>query len=162
MIRIGSGYDIHAFDIKSPGNFFPYICGVKIPFRFKILAHSDGDLALHAITDAFLGAIAAGSIGEYFPPQDNQWLHTSSSIFLDFAYNKVKKLGYKLSNLDMTFIAQEPKIMPYATQMRNFLAQKLETDLENINIKAVTPEKLGALGRVEGIAVQLSLLIIQS
>jgi 2-C-methyl-D-erythritol 2,4-cyclodiphosphate synthase len=162
MIRIGTGYDLHAFDQNKPGEYLIQTCGVKIPFRFKILAHSDGDLALHAITDAFLGAIAAGSIGQYFPPEDEKWLAASSKIFLDFAYNKVKQLGYRLNNLDMTFIAQEPKIMPYAIQMQEFLAIALETDINNINIKAVTPEKIGALGRVEGIAVQVSLLIIKS
>jgi 2-C-methyl-D-erythritol 2,4-cyclodiphosphate synthase len=161
MIRIGSGYDIHAFDLSNPGEYFITICGIKIPFKFKIIAHSDGDLGLHAITDALLGSLALGSIGTYFPPSEKKWQNASSKIFLDFAYNKIIQASYRLNNLDITFITQEPKIMPYATKMREFLSEALMTEEDNINIKAVTPEFLGAIGRIEGIAIQVSLLIIK-
>ena len=161
MIRVGSGYDIHAFDLSNQGEYFITICGIRIPFKFNIIAHSDGDLGLHAITDAFLGALALGSIGTYFPPTDKKWQDVSSKVFLDFAYAAVIKAGYRVNNLDITFITQEPKIMPYATKMRDFLSKTLMTDNNNINIKAVTPECLGALGRIEGIAVQVVLLIIK-
>jgi 2-C-methyl-D-erythritol 2,4-cyclodiphosphate synthase len=161
MIRIGSGFDLHAFDLNNPGEHLITICGIQIPFKFKIIAHSDGDLGLHAITDALLGALALGSIGTYFPPSEKQWQNASSKIFLDFAYHKILKAGYRINNLDITFITQEPKIMPYAIKMREFLSEALMTDQGNINIKAVTPEFLGAIGRIEGIAVQVSLLIIK-
>ncbi len=133
---------------------FIYLCGVKIPHKFAILAHSDGDVALHALTDSILGAIAAGSIGEHFPPSDNKWRNAKSEIFVRHAITLMKAMNGELINIDMTIICQQPKIMPHALMMKENLSDILAIKTSRINIKAVTTEKLGFLGREEGIAVQ--------
>lgn len=159
MIRIGTGFDVHAFDDKENQNNYVILCGVKIPYKYRILAHSDGDVALHALTDALLGSVAEGSIGQHFPPTDDKWKNCSSEVFLIHANNLIKTHKFAISNIDITIICQEPKIMPYALQMRQNIATILCINLNQINVKAVTTEGLGAIGRKEGVAVQASVLI---
>ncbi len=150
MFRVGIGYDVHAF---TKGDYV-ILGGVKIPYSKSITAHSDGDVIFHALTDAMLGTIAAGSIGTHFPPSEPQWENANSEIFLTHAYNLIIDKGYEICNIDLIVVCEEPKIMPYAIDIRKKISFILSLDINNINIKAVTTEKLGALGRKEGIAVQ--------
>jgi 2-C-methyl-D-erythritol 2,4-cyclodiphosphate synthase len=154
--RIGIGFDIHAFNKQSTQNEMQHVmlCGIAVPHIKSIIAHSDGDVALHALTDAMLGSIAAGSIGIHFPPTDPKWKDKASIHFVKFAYDLIKEKGGIISNIDMTIICQTPKIMPHTMQMREYLSNELNLGIDKINIKAVTTEGLGALGRQEGIAVQ--------
>jgi 2-C-methyl-D-erythritol 2,4-cyclodiphosphate synthase len=157
MYRVGIGYDVHAFDLKE-GDYVT-ICGIKIPHKYSLLAHSDGDVALHALTDAILGSVADGSIGVHFPPTDPKWKDVSSEEFVRHAHKLLLQRGYSVQNIDMTIICQAPKIMPYALQMRQNIARILDLQIDQINIKAVTTEGLGALGREEGIAAQAIVLV---
>ncbi len=155
MLRIGHGFDVHKFGGEGPIT----ICGVKIPYDQGLLAHSDGDVALHALTDALLGAAALGDIGKLYPDNDNRFLNIDSRILLRDSYAKLKELGYSLVNADVTIIAQAPKMRNYIDTMRENIAKDLETNIENINVKATTTEKLGFTGRKEGIAVEAVVLI---
>lgn len=157
MYRVGIGYDVHAFDLTC-GNHIT-ICGIKIPHKYRLVAHSDGDVALHALTDAILGSMAEGSIGIHFPPTDPKWKDVSSEVFVRHAHKLLSQKGYEIQNIDMTIICQAPKIMPYALQMREKIARMLNLETDQINIKAVTTEGLGALGREEGMAAQAAVLI---
>ena len=159
MFRIGIGYDVHAF--SSEACQWIIIGGIKIPHNRKIIAHSDGDVVLHALTDAMLGAMAEGSIGVHFPNTDEKWKNASSGTFIQYSANLMTKRGYKVGNIDLTVISHEPKIMPYALDIRKAIANLLQINIEDINIKAVTPERLGALGRKEGIACQAAVLLIK-
>ena len=152
--RIGIGFDMHAFGSKTKHQHSIHLCGVKINHTHPIIAHSDGDVALHALTDAMFGAIAEGSIGLHFPPTDPQWKNMNSMHFVKFANNLIKQKNYQISNIDITIICEAPKIMPYAVTMRNTIANAISLQLDQINVKAVTTEHLGALGRKEGIAAQ--------
>ncbi len=157
MIRIGHGFDVHKFGGEGP----VIIGGVAVPYEQGLIAHSDGDVALHALTDALLGAIAAGDIGKHFPDTDDKWKGADSRALLREVYRFVKEKGYRLGNADVTIIAQAPKMLPYIESMREAIAADLETDLENINVKATTTEKLGFTGRKEGIACEAVALIVQ-
>jgi 2-C-methyl-D-erythritol 4-phosphate cytidylyltransferase/2-C-methyl-D-erythritol 2,4-cyclodiphosphate synthase len=158
--RVGTGYDIHKFiKVQNGAESFIKICGVKIEHNMAIEAHSDGDVAIHAIVDAILGALGCGDIGEHFPPSSSEWKDCNSSHFLDFAAKKAKEKGYSVSNLDITIVCEEPKISPYKVEMKKFISKALEIGDEFVNIKATTAEKLGSIGRNEGIAAHASVLL---
>jgi len=155
MIRVGMGYDVHRFN---DGDHI-ILGGVTIPYEKGLEAHSDGDVVLHALADAILGAAALGDIGKHFPDTDPNFKGADSRVLLRHVYNIVKDKGYKLVNADVTIIAQAPKMLPHVPAMRANIAADLETDIDFINVKATTTEKLGFEGRKEGIAVQAVVLI---
>ncbi|MGF1747334.1 2-C-methyl-D-erythritol 2,4-cyclodiphosphate synthase [Vibrio cionasavignyae] len=157
-MRIGHGFDVHKFGGDGP----VIIGGVSIPYEQGLLAHSDGDVALHALCDALLGAIAAGDIGRHFPDTDAEWKGADSRALLRDVYAKVRAKGYELVNADVTIMAQAPKMAPYIEQMCQVIAADLETDIENVNVKATTTERLGFTGRKEGIATEAVVLITKS
>tara|TARA_Y100000588_G_scaffold380311_1_gene463970 strand:+ start:398 stop:1567 length:1170 start_codon:yes stop_codon:yes gene_type:complete len=148
--RVGTGYDVHTFE---KGDHV-MLCGVKIPYKRGLKGHSDADIGIHALTDAILGAIAEGDIGSHFPPTEKKWQNASSSIFLMHAASLVKKLDGRIINVDITIICEEPKIAPYQNQMRQQISKILTLPVSSTSIKATTTEKLGFLGRGEGIAAQ--------
>lgn len=150
-VRLGNGYDIHSFVPLSKNDFIT-LCGVDIPYHKNLNGHSDSDVAFHALTDALLGVLGEGDIGTFFPPSDFKWKNADSAIFLKFAYQKIKEKDAKIANIDITLIAQEPKIGPYRQKMISKLSTLLNLSKERISIKATTNEELGALGRCEGIA----------
>ena len=153
--RIGHGFDVHAF---TEGDHI-VLAGVHIPHTHGLLAFSDGDVAIHAMCDALLGAIAAGDIGRHFPDTDSQYKNVDSRLLLENVYQKVKQAGYALSNLDVTIIAQVPVLSPYMLSMCESIAGILGVQKNQINIKATTTEKLGYTGRKEGIAVHAVALV---
>lgn len=155
--RVGTGYDIHRF--KNSEKCSIKICGIEVEHGMAVNAHSDGDVAIHAIVDAILGALGCGDIGEHFPCDDSQWKNCDSSHFLNFAYAKAKKKGYSVFNLDVTIVCEKPKISPYKTEMKKCLATILKIDDELVNIKATTAERLGSIGRREGIAAYATVLM---
>lgn len=155
MIRIGHGFDVHKFGGEGP----VIIGGVRVPYEQGLLAHSDGDVALHAVCDALLGAIAAGDIGKHFPDTSDEWKGADSRFLLRDVYKKVIQKGYQLGNLDVTIIAQAPKMAPHIDAMRQTIADDLDTDIENVNVKATTSERLGFTGRKEGVACEAVVLL---
>ncbi|MBM4885150.1 2-C-methyl-D-erythritol 2,4-cyclodiphosphate synthase [Vibrio parahaemolyticus] len=157
MIRIGHGFDVHKFGGEGP----VIIGGVAIPYEQGLIAHSDGDVALHALTDALLGAIAAGDIGRHFPDTDDKWKGVNSRELLKDVYRRVKEQGYRLGNADVTIMAQAPKMAPHIDAMCAAIAEDLETDISNINVKATTTERLGFTGRKEGIATEAVVLLFK-
>ncbi|MHC0519212.1 2-C-methyl-D-erythritol 2,4-cyclodiphosphate synthase [Vibrio harveyi] len=157
MIRIGHGFDVHKFGGEGP----VIIGGVAIPYEQGLIAHSDGDVALHALTDALLGAIAAGDIGRHFPDTDDKWKGADSRELLKDVYRRVKEQGYRLGNADVTIMAQAPKMAPHIDAMCAAIAEDLETDISNINVKATTTERLGFTGRKEGIATEAVVLLFR-
>lgn len=158
MIRIGHGFDVHAFGENRP----LIIAGVEVPYHTGFIAHSDGDVALHALTDALLGAVALGDIGKLFPDTDMQFKNIDSRILLREAFRLVQKKGYKIGNVDVTIIAQAPKMRPHIDAMRAVIAEDLACQLEQVNVKATTTEKLGFTGRSEGIATEAVVLLIKA
>lgn len=158
MIRIGHGFDVHAFGEARP----LIIGGVKIPYHTGFIAHSDGDVALHALTDALLGAVALGDIGKLFPDTDMQYKNADSRGLLREAYRQVQMKGYKVGNVDITIIAQAPKMRPHIDNMRVVIAQDLQCDIEQVNVKATTSERLGFTGRGEGIATEAVALLVKN
>ena len=148
--RVGTGYDVHSFE---KGDHV-MLCGVKVPYERGLKGHSDADTGIHALTDAILGAIAKGDIGSHFPPTEKKWQDASSSIFLMHAASLVKKINGRINNVDITIICEGPKIGPYRNQMRNQISKILTLPVASISVKATTTEKLGFLGRGEGIAAQ--------
>ena len=155
MIRIGQGYDVHRF---SEGDHI-ILGGVTIPYEKGLEAHSDGDVVLHALADALLGAAALGDIGKHFPDTDPAFKGADSRVLLRHVYGVVREKGYALVNADITIIAQAPKMAPHIAAMCRNIAEDLETGIDRINVKATTTEKLGFEGRKEGIAVQAVVLI---
>lgn len=153
--RIGQGFDVHAFQ---PGDAV-IIGGVRIPFSQSLAAHSDGDVLLHAVADALLGAAALGDIGRHFPDTDPRFKGADSRVLLRHVVSLVHEKGYRVANLDATIIAQAPKMAPHIEQMRQHLAQDLNVEVEQVNVKATTTEKLGFTGRGEGIACQAVCLL---
>ncbi len=153
--RIGHGYDVHALvqDRKL------ILGGVEIPHSVGLLGHSDADVLLHALMDALLGAACLGDIGRHFPDSDDAYKGISSMVLLKKVAEILKENGYKLSNADITVIAQKPKLMPYIDQMRENISNALECDKAQVNIKATTEEKLGFTGREEGISTHAVVLI---
>ena len=155
MIRIGQGYDVHRF--IDEGDVI--LGGVKIDYEKGLEAHSDGDVVLHALSDALLGAAALGDIGKHFPDTDPNFKGADSRVLLRHVYSIVQEKGYKLVNADITIIAQAPKMAPHIVAMCTHIAEDLLVDVDCINVKATTTEKLGFEGRKEGIAVQAAVLI---
>ncbi|MCH8173042.1 MAG: bifunctional 2-C-methyl-D-erythritol 4-phosphate cytidylyltransferase/2-C-methyl-D-erythritol 2,4-cyclodiphosphate synthase [Proteobacteria bacterium] len=147
-IRTGSGYDVHAFEAGD----HVILGGVKIPHSKALRGHSDADAALHALTDALLGAIGEGDIGDHFPPSDGKWKNAPSDIFLKHAAELVAKKGGRITNVDLTIICEAPRIAPHREAMRKNIASLLGIALDRVNVKATTTEKLGFTGRGEGIA----------
>lgn len=154
-MRIGQGYDVH----KLVEGRKCIICGVDIPSPKGLLGHSDADVALHALSDALLGAAALGDIGKHFPDTDPQYEGADSRVLLRRVYALIKEKGYTLVNTDITIVAQKPKMLPHIEQMRKNVAADLETSVDNVNIKATTTEKLGFEGREEGISATAVVLI---
>lgn len=154
--RIGHGFDVHAFGGEGPVT----LGGVKIDYPQGLLAHSDGDVVLHAVADALLGAVALGDIGHHFPDTDAAFKGIDSRILLRKVFEDVKALGYQIGNLDVTIMAQAPKMAPHINAMREVLAADLATTLPQVNVKATTTEKLGFVGRKEGIAVEAVVLLV--
>ena len=157
-IRIGQGFDVHAF---TEGDHV-MLGGVAIPHARGLKAHSDGDVALHALSDALLGALALGDIGHYFPDTDPQWKGADSGKLLAAIYQDVTAAGWQLGNADLTVICQAPKLAPHIAVMRERIADLLACDVSQISVKATTTEKLGFTGRQEGIAVQAVVLLVAS
>lgn len=155
--RVGHGFDVHKF---GEGDHI-ILGGEKIPYSQGLIAHSDGDVALHALTDALLGAAALGDIGTHFPDTDPAFSNADSRILLKRAYVEIQKLGFLVGNIDITIIAQAPKMRPYIDAMRKKIADDLAIDISVVNVKATTTEKLGFTGRKEGIAVEAVALIYQ-
>lgn len=155
MIRVGQGYDVHRF--KEDGDVI--LGGVKIDYEKGLEAHSDGDVVLHALSDALLGAAALGDIGKHFPDTDPEFKGADSRVLLRHVYGIAQEKGYHLVNADITIIAQAPKMAPYISAMCRNIADDLKVDVDCINVKATTTEKLGFEGRKEGIAVQAVVLI---
>ena len=156
-IRIGHGFDVHAFGGAGPVT----LGGVKIDYEQGLLAHSDGDVVLHAVADALLGALALGDIGHHFPDTDRAFKDIDSRILLRKVFSDVSQMGYQIGNLDITIMAQAPKMAPHINAMRNCIAMDLACQLSQVNVKATTTEKLGFVGRKEGIAVEAVVLLCQ-
>ena len=157
-MRIGHGYDVHAF---GDGDHI-MLCGVRIAHQNGLMAHSDGDVALHALTDALLGALALGDIGHHFPDDDPTFKGADSRQLLRQVIALVKARGFEVGNADLTIVAQAPKLAPHITAMRQNLSEDLGGDIDLINVKATTTEKLGFVGREEGIAVHAVVLLKES
>lgn len=157
-MRIGHGYDVHAF---GDGDHI-MLCGVRIAHQNGLMAHSDGDVALHALTDALLGALALGDIGHHFPDDDPAFEGADSRQLLRQVIALVKARGFVLGNADLTIIAQAPKLASHIAAMRQNLSEDLGGDIDLINVKATTTEKLGFVGRGEGIAVHAVVLLKES
>ncbi|MCF1427461.1 MAG: 2-C-methyl-D-erythritol 2,4-cyclodiphosphate synthase [Shewanella sp.] len=154
-MRIGHGFDVHKF-----GGELPLILGgVQVPYDTGLIAHSDGDVVLHAISDAILGAMALGDIGKHFPDTDPAFKSADSRVLLRHSYGLARDKGFELGNLDVTIIAQVPKMLPHIQAMRQVLAEDLAADIDQINVKATTTEKLGFTGRKEGIVVEAVVLM---
>lgn len=148
--RIGTGFDVHAFE---PGDAV-ILCGLAIPHTAKLKGHSDADVAWHALTDAILGAIGAGDIGDHFPPSDEKWRGAPSRVFLEEAMRLAREAGFELGNCDITLICEAPKIKPHREAMRQLTAEVLGVGVDRVSLKATTTEGLGFTGRREGIAAQ--------
>jgi 2-C-methyl-D-erythritol 2,4-cyclodiphosphate synthase len=158
MFRIGQGFDVHQLTEGRP----LIIGGIEIPYERGLLGHSDADVLLHTVADACLGTIAAGDIGKHFPDTDPEFKDADSGKLLSHVWKLVKEEGYELANIDCTIIAQMPKMAPYISQMRERIAELLEADVSQVNVKATTSEKLGFTGRGEGIAAQATVLVVKS
>lgn len=154
-LRIGHGYDVHRF---GEGDHI-VLCGVNLPHDHGLVAHSDGDVAIHALCDALLGALALGDIGQHFPDTDEAYWGADSAVLLEHCYRLVQSKGYCLGNADITIAAQAPKLSPYITAMRERLADILSVSVGQLSVKATTTEKLGFVGRKEGIAVDAVVLL---
>lgn len=155
MFRIGQGFDVHQLVEDRP----LIIGGITIPYELGLLGHSDADVLLHTVSDACLGAIGEGDIGKHFPDTDPDFKDADSAKLMEHVWQLVKDKGYELVNADCTIIAQKPKMAPHIPAIRERIAELLETEVENINVKATTTEKLGFTGRGEGIAAQVVVLL---
>lgn len=155
-LRIGHGFDVHAFGGNGPVT----LGGVKIEYSQGLVAHSDGDVVLHALSDALLGAVALGDIGHHFPDTDDAFKGIDSRILLRRVFADVSAAGYKVGNVDITVMAQAPKMAPHIDAMRRCIADDLNADMSQINVKATTTEKLGFVGRKEGIAAEAVVLLV--
>jgi len=157
MIRIGHGFDVHKFGGQGP----VIIGGVAVPHTQGLIAHSDGDVALHALCDALLGACAMGDIGHHFPDTDDDFKGVDSRELLRHVYGLIKAQGYHLGNLDLTIVAQTPKMAPHIENMRNVIATDLHCDISQVNVKATTTEALGYVGRKEGISTHAVVILMK-
>ena len=160
--RIGHGFDVHRYADDTVPDAFITLCGCRIEHDRRLLAHSDGDVALHAVCDALLGSIAAGDIGQHFPDTDAAWENADSGDLLRRVYAMVQQAGYILGNLDITVIAQAPKLAPHIDSMKQRVAALLHCDTGAVNIKATTTEGLGYTGRSEGIAVHAVVIVLKN
>lgn len=156
-VRIGYGYDVHRFQ---EGRKL-ILGGVEIPHDEGLLGHSDADVLLHAITDALLGSLALGDIGAHFPDTDPSYKNADSRKLLRDSYQLVKDKGYRISNIDATIIAEQPKLRPYIDEIRKSIAKELACAVEDVSVKATTSEKMGFAGREEGMIAQVAVLIFQ-
>ncbi|SEN00419.1 2-C-methyl-D-erythritol 2,4-cyclodiphosphate synthase [Luteibacter sp. UNCMF331Sha3.1] len=157
-MRIGQGFDVHAF---GEGDHV-MLGGVRVPHGQGVLAHSDGDVVLHALCDALLGALALGDIGKHFPPSDETWRGADSRVFVREVAAMLAARGYTLGNADITVICEAPKVGPHAAAMRTLIAGDLGVDVDRISIKATTTETLGFTGRREGIAALATVLVLRA
>lgn len=155
-IRIGHGFDVHKFGGDKP----LILGGVIVPYDTGLIAHSDGDVILHAVSDAILGAMTLGDIGKHFPDTDANFAGADSRVLLKHCYQLAIEKQFVIGNLDVTVIAQAPKMAPHIEAIRQCLSDDLQTELDNINVKATTTEKLGFTGRKEGIAVEAVVLMV--
>jgi 2-C-methyl-D-erythritol 2,4-cyclodiphosphate synthase len=155
MFRIGQGFDVHQLTENRP----LIIGGITIPYELGLLGHSDADVLLHTVADACLGAIGEGDIGRHFPDTDPEFKDADSAKLMEQVWKIVKEKGYRLVNIDCTIIAEKPKMAPYIPQMRERVADLLEANVDQVNVKATTTEKLGFTGRGEGIASQVAVLL---
>jgi 2-C-methyl-D-erythritol 2,4-cyclodiphosphate synthase len=154
-MRIGHGFDVHKFGGEGP----VVLAGVEIDYPQGFIAHSDGDVAIHALCDAILGALCLADIGNHFPDTDGQYENISSRILLRHVVGLMTDKGYELGNADITIVAQAPKISPHLIAMRTCLSEDLHADIDQVNVKATTTEKLGYAGRKEGVAVHAVVLL---
>ena len=159
-MRIGLGFDVHRFG-DEPGEFEIMLGGVSIPHDRSVLAHSDGDVVIHALMDALLGALALGDIGAHFPDSDPAFRNVDSRELLRSVYSKIAAEGYRLGNADVTVICEAPKIVNHADDMRRVLSSDMDTEMAQVSIKATTTEKMGFPGREEGIAAQAVVLLVR-
>jgi 2-C-methyl-D-erythritol 2,4-cyclodiphosphate synthase len=157
-IRIGNGYDIHQLVSDRP----LILGGVNIPHELGLLGHSDADVLTHAIMDAMLGALSLGDIGHYFPPSDRQWAGADSLVLLTQVHQIIRDQGWQVGNIDSVIVAERPKLKPHIHQMRDKLATVLQLEPNQIGIKATTNEKLGPVGREEGICAYAVILLVAS
>jgi 2-C-methyl-D-erythritol 2,4-cyclodiphosphate synthase len=157
-MRVGSGLDVHRF-AEEVGDFQIRLGGVDIPHNKELLAHSDGDVVIHSLCDALLGALSLGDIGQHFPDSDPAYKGADSRDLLHQVYSMVVSLGYELGNADITIIAEAPRVAKHGLQMREMLSGILSVDVSMVSVKATTTEKLGAIGQGEGIAAQATVLI---
>jgi len=157
--RIGFGYDVHAFAADRS----LILGGIPIPYEMGLAGHSDADAVIHAIVDALLGAAALGDIGTHFPSNDPRWKNQPSTIFLSYTNDLLQQHGWQIGNIDVTIVAERPKLSPYILAMREHLAEHLRLDLGQISVKATTTDGLGFTGRREGIACYaVALVLFQS
>ncbi|MCL2309181.1 MAG: 2-C-methyl-D-erythritol 2,4-cyclodiphosphate synthase [Proteobacteria bacterium] len=157
MIRIGHGFDVHAF----AENRRLRLGGIDIPFERGLAGHSDADVVLHAIADALLGALALGDIGHFFPDSDARYKDADSRALLRQVVNEIKARGYRVGNIDVTVIAERPKLAPYRETMRRTIAEDVHCAVDCVSVKATTTERLGFTGREEGIAAQAVALLLK-
>jgi 2-C-methyl-D-erythritol 2,4-cyclodiphosphate synthase len=155
-MRIGSGFDVHAF---GPGDHV-MLGGVRIAHTQGVRAHSDGDVLLHALCDALLGAAGLGDIGQHFPDSDPRWRSAASAQFVRAAISLVGERGYVVANADLTLLAEAPRIGPHRDAIRRSIAELLQVDTDAVNVKATTTEKMGFTGRGEGLAAMASVLLV--
>ncbi|MCM2336108.1 MAG: 2-C-methyl-D-erythritol 2,4-cyclodiphosphate synthase [Pseudomonas sp.] len=155
-MRIGQGYDVHAY---GDGDHV-VLGGVRVPHDRGVLAHSDGDVVIHALCDAMLGALALGDIGTHFPPSDPQWKGADSRAFLRHCDGLLRARGWRVGNADVTVVCERPKVGPHAAAMRARLAEDLGIELDAVSVKATTTERLGFTGRGEGIAAMAVCLLV--
>lgn len=158
MIRVGQGLDVHAFDDSRP----LILGGVRISDTGGLSGHSDADAVLHAVTDALLGAAGAGDIGQYFPSDDPRWKDADSAIFIREARRVVAELEAEITNVDVTIIAQRPRLAPYREAMSSTIAKMLDLPAGRVNVKATTTDHLGFLGRAEGICAMAIVALTSS
>jgi len=156
-MRVGIGYDIHKLINSNELEF--KLAGISIPFHKRCVAHSDGDVAIHALIDALFGAAALGDIGTHFPDTDPEYKNADSAMLLQNCFQLLSKNGYIIENIDINIITEQPKLAPYINSMRVRLSEILQMDLEKISIKAKTNEQLDAIGRGEAIAAQAIVLV---
>ncbi len=155
MTRVGQGFDVHAFGAGRP----LWLGGVQIPHDRGLVGHSDGDALLHAVASALLGALGEGDLGSHFPSSDERWRGAASAVFVGHALARMRARGFTLGNVDATVIAQEPRLASHQAAMRGRIAALLEVPETAVNVKVTSTDRLGAIGRGEGIAAQAVVLI---
>lgn len=158
QVRIGHGFDVHAF---GDGDHL-MLGGVRVPHARGVLAHSDGDVALHALCDAMLGALALGDIGKHFPPSDDRWKGADSRAFVRHCDALLRERGWRVGNCDITVVCERPKVGPHAQAMREAIAADLDIAIDAVSVKATTTETLGFTGRGEGIAAHAVCLLVRA